>query len=286
LSHFYPLNYTKSPLKDNGYIDENGKIQKEKFENDKKTLSLPGVKQQDQKNAFKYLVQVYTLCERFIREINATRKTNHPNIMRILDAQLIKDPAFYVAEYISGRTLDEFIRQQGPIPLKQALAVLNLSINGLQAVQANGVIHRDLKPANIMLTPGSSLVKIIDFGIARNLDMPQGELTQGAIIGTLSYLPPEIHNAGEAQGLDHKGDIFMLAITLYEMLTGGKLPHDIQDIRQHFAWSQSTLPTFPDMSNIPSEAQGLLKRMGEKNPHIRINYPEIQQEILRILRTR
>src|SRR5437868_5286500 len=131
---------------------------------------------------------------RFRREaLAAARLSGNPNIVTIFDVGEHADRPFIVMEYLGGGSLEERLRNGGPVPVRQALEWLEQAANALDAAHREGVVHRDVKPANLLLDRGGR-VHVADFGIATGAGL--GSLTQsGTVLGTASYLAPE-----QAQG--------------------------------------------------------------------------------------
>jgi hypothetical protein len=231
------------------------------------------------------------ILRRFEMEVHCLRTIDHPNVMKIFEHKMMGTP-FYAAEYVPGISLSEFINNQGSIDLRAALIIIYQAILGLEAAWSKKIIHRDLSPDNIMLTPQAGLVKIIDFGIARNITFTPSELSRIAA-GKANYMPPET-NLPEIveRGLDQRGDIFSLAIILYETLTGAT-PENFEGAANPLVaqskWSENGKPTFSDehLKQVPAPVHPLLKRMGKKDYTQRIaSYAEIKAQIEQILNNR
>lgn len=161
------------------------------------------------------------MIDRFVREGEALRLLEHPNIVKVIDTIHEPDPiadqdgAYYlVMEYAAGGTLRDLLAQQGHIPLEQTLEIgLDLS-DALARAHRIGVIHRDIKPGNVLLTADGRPL-LTDFGLALLTD--RSSLTQpGALMGTVGYLSPEACNG---EPLDELSDIWSFGILLWEMLT-------------------------------------------------------------------
>jgi serine/threonine protein kinase len=162
--------------------------------------------------------------KKFRAEIEALSRINHPSVVSAIDAgQLPDGRAYFVMQYIPGKTLRSVMTPQGMNP-KRAADLLRKIAQALDAAHEQGVIHRDLKPANIMLqTAGSQTagreeyIKIIDFGIATVLETtvaPMSKKTRA--VGTLPYMAPE-----QLQGRPTiASDIFALGVIAFEMVTG------------------------------------------------------------------
>ena len=157
---------------------------------------------------------------RFWREAQSVAALNHPNVVTAHDFGVHGESAFLVMELLSGGSLaDELAHRRlvgaGPAHASRVVAIAAQICAGLAAAHATGVIHRDLKPANIMTTLPTGLIKIVDFGIARDDDGVR--LTQaGDYLGTLPYASPEQMQPGP---IDGRADLYSLACVLYELLT-------------------------------------------------------------------
>ncbi|HEY8549643.1 MAG TPA: serine/threonine-protein kinase [Vicinamibacterales bacterium] len=152
--------------------------------------------------------------ERFEREARLAARLQHPNIVTVYDVGEHEGQPFIAMEYIPGETLAELIRRRAPLDLRRKLELMIEVCNGLAFAHRHGIVHRDIKPANLMVSRDSSLLKILDFGIAR---AGESGLTQvGMVIGTPNYMSPE-QVRGET--VDHRSDIFAVGLVLYELLT-------------------------------------------------------------------
>lgn len=156
--------------------------------------------------------------ERFRREARAAASLSHPNIVAVYDfGTLPGGGAFLVMEYVEGQSL----RYMMPLALPQALEVLGGVVAALETAHQAGLIHRDLKPDNVMVA--SARVKVLDFGLAKNLTANEETLTQeGRLAGTLAYMAPEQLYGGT---VDARTDIYALGVTAHEVLTGRRPEH-------------------------------------------------------------
>ena len=149
---------------------------------------------------------------RFERE--ATSVLEHPNILAVLDHGTDAGANYIVTELVSGGTLES--RLGRPMPLEEALAILRPIASALDHAHRHGILHRDVKPGNILMRDdGTPLLS--DFGLAKLLDSRERLTRSSVILGTPEYLAPE-QCTGEALG--PAADIYSLAVTAYEMLTG------------------------------------------------------------------
>src|SRR3954462_13442362 len=165
-------------------------------------------------------------AERFKREARAAARLSHPNVVNVFDQG--EDPdveggtLYLVMELVPGHTLRDLIRAEAPMPPAQALALLEPVVSALAAAHRAGVIHRDIKPENVLIADDGQ-VKVADFGLAKAVSADtQHTATGGVIIGTVSYLAPELVVDGTC---DARADVYAAGVVLYELLTGEK-PHD------------------------------------------------------------
>src|SRR6266536_1697734 len=137
---------------------------------------------------------------------------------------------YRLLEWVSGEPLADFLHRDGPLAPGDAVALVRQLADALAAAHAAGIVHRDLKPENIMYDPGAHREKLLDFGIARDAELPPEErLTRtGFFVGTLQYVAPE---ALSGELVDGRADIYSLAKITYYMLTG-RHPHDGRSPRE------------------------------------------------------
>jgi serine/threonine protein kinase len=159
---------------------------------------------------------------RFVREARAAARLSHPHVVNVFDQGDDDGTVFLAMEYIPGYTLRDLIRAEAPIPPARALALMDPVLSALAAAHQAGMIHRDVKPENVLLADDGR-VKVADFGLARAVSAEtQHTATGGILIGTVSYLSPELVVDGHA---DARSDVYAAGVLLYEMLTGRK-PHE------------------------------------------------------------
>lgn len=159
--------------------------------------------------------------ERFGREARSAAKLSHPNVVAVFDTGDDHGTLYLVMEFAPGRTLRDLIRAEAPFAPKRALSILEPILRALSAAHSAGMIHRDVKPENVLLDANGE-TKVVDFGLARAVNSEtQHTATGGVLIGTVSYLSPELVVDGHA---DARADVYAAGVVLYEMLTGQK-PH-------------------------------------------------------------
>jgi uncharacterized protein (TIGR02145 family) len=163
---------------------------------------------------------------RFLAEARNMIQLNHPNIVSVQD--LLDEPDFVAIEleYIEGETLKEYLHREGALPDDDIEKLLRQMLDAVEYIHKKGFVHRDIKPSNFMLTP-SGVIKLTDFGIAKNLDGNNSDHTgtgTGMILGTPKYMSPE--QVRNTRDVTAQSDIYSLGVVLWEMVTG-KVPYDI-----------------------------------------------------------
>jgi len=163
---------------------------------------------------------------RFEREARSAARLSHHNVVAVFDQGDDAGTLFLVMEYVPGLTLRDLIRKEAPMEPGKALGLLEPVLAALAAAHGAGMIHRDVKPENVLLATdldsGAGRIKVADFGLARAVNAEtQHTATGGVLIGTVSYLSPELVVDGKA---DARSDVYAAGVLLYEMLTGQK-PH-------------------------------------------------------------
>ena len=160
---------------------------------------------------------------RFEREAMSVAKLSHPNILSIFDFGRDGRITFVATELVDGETLRARL-QAGPLTPRRAVGYALQIARGVAAAHGRGIVHRDLKPENVMITREDA-VKILDFGLAKSVDLVPSEVTRspslatsaGMVLGTFGYMAPE---QVRGQAVDHRADIFAFGAILYEMLSG------------------------------------------------------------------
>lgn len=227
------------------------------------------------------LVGQEQFLDRFFREARSTARLVHTNVVQVYDAGE-EDGTYYIAmEFVRGLSLDEVIKQQGRLPLRQSLAILMSAAKGLRAASGEGIVHRDIKPGNVMISDKGT-VKIMDFGLAREVSADEKITVSGQILGTPAYMSPEQCDGQEA---DSRSDIYSLGIVSYRMITG-VLPFGgssvFEIITKHLT---APLPDPRELDpDIPSSVAGLLQRMTEKKPEDRFrDFDDLLEETKKAL---
>src|SRR5438874_4989844 len=163
--------------------------------------------------------------ERFASEQRTLAQLNHPAIARLYDASTLPDGTpWFVMEYVEGVPLTKFCEEHASA-MPQRLRLFRAVCEAVEHAHRHLIVHRDLKPSNILVKPDGS-VKLLDFGIAKQLDSLEGPVDRtrtGLRLMTPAYAAPE-QILGEPVGIHT--DIYTLGVVLYELLTG-RLPFDL-----------------------------------------------------------
>jgi serine/threonine-protein kinase len=162
------------------------------------------------------------LVARFEREAVASGNIEHPNVAKATDFGKMPDGSYFlVLEYVEGQSLREVIAMGALVPLR-ALSIARKVLSGLGVAHDLGFVHRDIKPENILLVGAGKEIepKILDFGLARVVEMSGQQLTRAGIVcGTPSYMAPE---QALAQPVDLRADLYAVGVLLFEMISGNK----------------------------------------------------------------
>jgi serine/threonine-protein kinase len=205
--------------------------------------------------------------ERFKREGKLFGALRHPNLVRVLGFGRESGRTYIVSEFIDGKNLHQLLKVNGPFKVDDALRITRDVAIGLCEVHKAHVVHRDLKPENIMISERDQVVKVVDFGIAKDLAASQAYTKQGCYLGTPAYSAPE-----QIKGLaiDRRADIFSLGVILYELLAAqvafqGKETTEVLDA----TISDEPMPLTELNQNVIGPVARLIQRMIQKSPRRR-----------------
>jgi serine/threonine-protein kinase len=209
------------------------------------------------------------LGERFLREIRVHASLRHPNIAQLLTAIRVNNRLLMVMELVEGTGLDDVLKL-GAMDIGDAVACMCQVLDALGYAHSLGVIHRDVKPANIVVLPDGT-VKLLDFGIAQGAT--ERRLTMaGMVVGSLSYMSPEQVTAAP---VDARSDLYSVAITLYQALTGDvpfRGASDYEIMRAHT--SEPPRPLAQVRPDIPAPLSEAVLRALAKQPADRFQTAE------------
>lgn len=230
---------------------------------------------------------------RFKNEWAALGKLDHSHIVRVYDAGEADGCLYLAMEYVEGTNLGQFVREHGPLPVREACDYIRQAALGLQHAHERGLVHRDVKPGNLLLAaphdcpqagalrepaatadyqPG--LVKVADFGLA--LLREASPLTRpDQVMGTADYMAPEQWHG--SHGVDTRADVYSLGCTLYYLLAG-EVPFSSprydtapRKMRGHL---DDPIPPLRDRRpGVPAELEAILDQMLAKEPADRYSSP-------------
>ncbi len=208
--------------------------------------------------------------QRFQREMELSRRIEHPNVARTLEAGSENGVHYMVMEYVAGDSLYNVVKGEhggsGPLRVPDAARYFLKVIDGLAAAHAAGLVHRDIKPSNLMITPDGD-AKVLDLGLARAVGMgEENSLTHpNAVVGTLDYASPEqLSNASKA---DARSDLYSLGCTIYFALCG-QPPFDGGDIvSKMFRHRMDDAEPLERLArSVPSAFAAIVRKLMAKDP--------------------
>ncbi|HEX8915811.1 MAG TPA: serine/threonine-protein kinase, partial [Humisphaera sp.] len=153
--------------------------------------------------------------ERFVREARSAARLSHPNVASVFQVGRAEGQLFLATEWLDGGSLADHLRHHVFLNWREATAAARDAAAGLAAAHAAGLVHRDVKPSNLMRTAGGT-VKLVDFGLARDVAGESDLTTTGSVLGTPTYLSPE-QCRGEPATV--RSDVYGLACTWFHLLT-------------------------------------------------------------------
>jgi eukaryotic-like serine/threonine-protein kinase len=203
---------------------------------------------------------------RFVAEARAAARLSNPNVVAVFDQGDDNGTLFLAMEYVPGRTLRDVIRDEAPLSPARALDLLTPVLSALSAAHDAGIVHRDIKPENVLISDKGA-VKVADFGLARAVSASGNTATQGLLMGTVSYLAPELVTDGSA---DARSDVYSAGILLYEMLTGNKPHSGDTPIQVAYAHVHNDVPP-PSLEqpSIPPYVDALVQRATARDRDLR-----------------
>lgn len=202
---------------------------------------------------------------RFRREARAAARLTHPGMVRVYDQGLDGEINYLTMEYVDGPNLRQHLAEVATIPVGEALTIADRVLDALGAAHRQGLVHRDIKPENVLLD-SEGLPKLADFGIARAATEVTATTT-GKILGTVSYLAPELVRDGKS---DSRTDVYAVGILVFEMVTGrqpftGSSAIEIAARHVH----EDVPPPSSYVPWLPPELDTLIARLTDRNPEAR-----------------
>ncbi|GAA0960557.1 protein kinase domain-containing protein [Actinocorallia libanotica] len=204
--------------------------------------------------------------ERFRREVDAARRVQRFCTAAVLDAELENPPLYVVTQYVQGPTLEQAVRDGGPLRDADLEGLAVGMATALSAIHAAGLVHRDLKPSNVLLSPLGP--RVIDFGIARTVD-GEGQITRtGAMIGTPAFLAPELLRQ---EPLTPAVDVFSWGCVV-AFAANGRSPfeaHTLPEVIYRISHGD------PVLDGLEGRLRTIVEQSLNKNPQLRPTVPQL-----------
>jgi serine/threonine protein kinase len=208
------------------------------------------------------------LLVRFQREMELSKKVNHPHLAQTVEAGAYQNIHYIAMEYIPGQTLYRLVMAKGPLPLARAAHLFAEVASALAHAHGQGLIHRDLKPSNIMVTPDDH-AKVLDLGLAfvegdevEDIEVVGGK---GYIVGSIDYMAPE--QTRDPTSVDARADIYALGCCLFFALTGAPpFPRGTTHEKVRAHRNQEPESIRERNAQVPEAFAALVHRMLAKNP--------------------
>ena len=211
-----------------------------------------------------HLMSDQEFVERFQREARAAAKVEHPNVIQVLNVAEEKSLHFIILQFIDGENLEQMQERNGKLDLATATRIVHGAASGLGALHEKAIVHRDIKPANIMVTK-DGMVKITDFGLARNLKSAGNFTTvSGAFMGTPGFISPE---QVDGPAVDNRADLYSLGVVYY-MLLSNELPFNAINAME-MATQRVTTDPIPLEQRVPEvdpRAAAIVRKLLQKDP--------------------
>ncbi|MCC7540051.1 MAG: serine/threonine protein kinase [Deltaproteobacteria bacterium] len=206
--------------------------------------------------------------ERFAREIFHMSRISHPGVVRVLDCGTSAHGLpYYAMELLSGIDASSIVRVHGPQPAARVLHLLRQAAAALGEAHRHGMIHRDVSPSNVLACVQDGVfdvVKVIDFGLVKDLEGPSGFSLEGVVMGTPGYLPPESYGAFGRP--DARTDVHMLAATGYYLLTACRpFPDSEASLYERARW-KPVPPSLHLHAPVPADLEAVLLAALEPDP--------------------
>lgn len=210
---------------------------------------------------------------RFEREAELTSRLTHPNTVAVYDfGRTASGVPFYAMEYLDGLDLETLVDRHGPQDPRRVAHLLAQLAGALAEAHGLGFIHRDVKPANVMLCERGGVrdvVKVLDFGLTKELAAPASSEDRGRVVGTPLYLSPEAIVAPER--LDARSDLYALGAVGYFLLTGAPpfVGETVATVCAQHLHAQPLPLSQRGIPAVPRELEALILGCLAKSPHDR-----------------
>lgn len=212
-----------------------------------------------------------TGAERLLREARAAARLRHANIVGVLNVGEEAGVPFLVMEFVDGQSLQQRLQASGKLPLGEALGIVRQVLAALELTFEYHIVHRDIKPDNVLIDRHGR-VRLVDLGLAKEVDANLSLTRTGAVMGSPYYIAPE--QAANSKAVDTRADLYALGCTFFHMLAGAP-PYRgatyLEIILQHIQGPPADLSTLD--SSIPPPIVAIVGRMMAKDPMQRYQTP-------------
>ncbi|MBX9573599.1 MAG: serine/threonine protein kinase [Candidatus Obscuribacterales bacterium] len=242
--------------------------------------------------AIKVLHAKKTADLQLIKEAKNLQKVRSPHVVNVIAVGLVnKEQPYLVMEYLDGESLDTVIKREGSLSESQTSDIAIQICLALEAAHKESIVHRDLKPANILLSKGTGkpIAKVLDFGLAKNLNPTESLAATGTktgtgnLVGTVAYMSPEVCSGQKA---DLLSDIYSFGCILYECISGHppfQADNWVALLHMHREVApQSLREDHPELS---PEMDTLILKCLQKDPLDRFSSPSELRSALEMIQT-
>jgi tRNA A-37 threonylcarbamoyl transferase component Bud32/tetratricopeptide (TPR) repeat protein len=197
------------------------------------------------------------------REINLSRKISDERIIKIFSLESWQEIRFLVMELAAGRSLRSVLEEEGCLAWPEFKGIFMDILEAVAVLHRNGIVHRDLKPANILID-GRQRVKILDFGLAKEVEDTEKTSTVGEIVGSPYYMSPE---QIRGDGISFPSDVYQLGLVLYRTLSG-RHPFEHSSTMEVIFRQLNQRPELstPELGGLPRFLRFGLEKALEKSP--------------------
>jgi eukaryotic-like serine/threonine-protein kinase len=220
---------------------------------------------------------------RFLHEMEAVGRLDHPHIVRAYDAGQIRGTYYLAMELVDGIDVARLLYRLGPLAVPDACEIVRQAALGLAHAHENGLVHRDIKPSNLLLST-AGVVKVADLGLALSLGSSSVDAMTGSnqLVGTVDYMAPE--QAQATHEVDVRADLYSLGCTLYHLLCGNapfsRAPYSSFAQKLYAHAHVAPVPIDQSRVDLPPEVSAIVTRLLEKQPAERYATPSALAEAL------
>lgn len=203
--------------------------------------------------------------DRFLTEVRALGRIDHPHIVRALATDFNRSDPFYTMEFVAGGTLADRVKANGPLTSVEAAGLIAAAARAVHAGHVASVLHRDIKPSNILIAADGS-PRVSDFGLAKRTDRDDENTLGSGPLGTPAFMPPEQVSRKHGE-IGPQADVYGLGATLYYLVTG-QPPFKGDSAETIITQVAFSMPERPHTlrADVPMELEGIIFKSMEKSP--------------------